>query len=68
MNEHLNAAIEKIGGARETAAYLKLSHQAVYAWVKRGFAPTKRAAQIERKTGIPRKKLINPKLVKLLNI
>lgn len=68
MTTSLETAVKKLGGARKLAAKLKVSHQIVYVWAERGWAPVKRAAQIERLTGIPKSKLINPQLAKLLNI
>ncbi len=68
MPTAIATAVEKAGGARKLAAHLKVSHQVVYAWIKSGWVPPKRAAQIERKTGVPRNKLINPQIAKLLNI
>jgi hypothetical protein len=68
MSASLDDAVKKIGGARKVAAKMKVSHQAVYVWIKRGWAPMKRAIQLERMTGIPRAKLIDPQIAKLLNI
>lgn len=68
MNSDLNDAVVKVGGAPAVARKLKVSHQAVYVWMKRGWAPTARAAKLEKLTGIPRSKMINPKLAKILGI
>jgi hypothetical protein len=62
----LKTAVEKLGGAPQTAAFLKVTHQAVYGWLARGWAPGERAVQLEKKTGVPRAMMINPKLRKLL--
>jgi DNA-binding transcriptional regulator YdaS (Cro superfamily) len=65
---NLDTAVERAGGVTALAAFLKVSHQIVYLWIERGWVPPKRAVQIENKTKVPRSKLINPQLAKLLNI
>lgn len=62
----LKTAVDKLGGAPKTATFLDVSHQAVYGWVARGWCPSERAVQLEKKTGVPRTLMINPKLKKLL--
>lgn len=68
MSASLDLAVKKAGGARKFAAKIKVSHQAVYAWIKRGWLPVNRAIQLERITDVPRSKLIDPQIAKLLNI
>ena len=65
---NLDTAVKRAGGAIKLAAFLKVSHQIVYLWIDRGWVPPRRAVQIENKTKVPRSKLINPQLAKLLNI
>ena len=66
MRNALNTVVEKAGGAPALAAHLGVSHQIVYAWVKRGWVPLARAVQLEKKYKVPRDKLINPELAKFL--
>jgi len=58
----IKSAVERAGGAAKLAAALGVSHQIVYKWVARGWAPTARAAQIEELYGIPRAELADPQL------
>ena len=66
-NTGVALAIEKAGGAMRLAEILKVSHQVVYNWEKRGWVPPKRAIYISKKYGIPRADLVNPQWVKLIN-
>lgn len=66
MSKAISTVLEKAGGARPLAVFLGVSPQAVYDWVHRGWFPPARARQIERKFKVPRIKLVNPKLAKLL--
>jgi DNA-binding transcriptional regulator YdaS (Cro superfamily) len=65
---NLDTAIKRFGGVPALAEELGVSHQIVYKWEKRGWVPPARAVEIEKKTKVPRSKLINPQLAKLLNI
>lgn len=61
----IDRAIEAAGGVLPLAKLLKVSHQVVYHWQKRGWVPAERALQIEARFKIPRAKLVNAKLAKL---
>lgn len=67
--EHANgieAAITKAESVREIADKLGVTHQAIYKWRKLGWVPQRRALDIERLWGVPRKRLLKPSLVALL--
>lgn len=66
MRLSINTVVERAGGARPLADFLGVSHQAVYAWIDRGWFPPARAVQISRRFKVPKSKLIDPKLAKLL--
>ena len=61
-NERLPAlreAIDLMGGILATRAALGVTHQAVYAWFRRGAVPTKHALMLEAMTGVPRDRLLS---------
>ncbi len=61
-NERLPAlreAIDMLGGILAFRAALGVTHQAVFAWFRRGAVPLKRALLIEAMTGISRDRLIS---------
>jgi hypothetical protein len=43
-----------------------VSHQAVYAWKRRGWVPVEKAVVIEAAYGVPRDDLMSPDLVRAL--
>jgi hypothetical protein len=45
-----------------------VSHQAVYAWKRRGWVPVEKAVVIEAAYGIPRDDLMSPDLVRALAV
>ena len=65
MTTGIDRAVEAAGGATALAKLLKVSHQVVYHWQKRGWVPVDRALQIEARLKIPRAKLVNAKIAKL---
>jgi len=65
MTTGIDRAIEAAGGATALAKALKVSHQVIYYWQRRGWVPAERALQIEARYKIPRIKLLNAKLSKL---
>jgi hypothetical protein len=60
-------AVEKAGSITKLAAVLGVKRQAIYPWLTRGFAPPKRAVQIESLYGIPRDRLLDPAIRDLLS-
>lgn len=68
MRVAIKTVVTRAGGARPLAAFLDVSHQAVYAWIDRGWFPPERAVQIARRYKVPKSELIDPKLAKLLTV
>jgi hypothetical protein len=64
--EAINLAISKGGGIVRFAKSMGVSHQAVYAWKRRGWVPVEKAVVIEAAYGIPRDDLMSPDLVRAL--
>jgi hypothetical protein len=62
----INLAIAKGGGIVRFAKSMGVSHQAVYAWKRRGWVPVEKAVVIEGAYGIPRDDLMSPDLVRAL--
>lgn len=61
-NERLPAlreAIDMLGGILAARAAIGVTHQAIYAWFKRGSVPAKHALLIEAMTGISRDRLLS---------
>lgn len=48
------------------ARRLGVTQQAVSSWLRRGWAPTNRADEIQQLVGVPARELLNPRLVKML--
>jgi transposase-like protein len=62
----LNTAIERAGGAIRLAEALGITHQAIYAWRKRGWVPADKAIAVENLVGVPRISIMDPALVAVL--
>ena len=62
----LNEAINRGGGIVRFAKAMGVTHQAVTAWRRRGFAPADRALAIEAIFGVPREDVMAPHLVDAL--
>jgi transposase-like protein len=62
----INLAIAKGGGIVRFAKSMGVSHQAIYAWKRRGWVPVEKAVVIEAVYGIPRDDLMSPDLVRAL--
>lgn len=63
----LDDAIKVSGGIVVFARRIGVTHQAVYHWKKRGWAPLKRALAIEAISGIDRSHFIEPALARALS-
>lgn len=59
-------AVAAVGGQRQLGELCGVGQQAVSKWLARGYVPTIRVVEIEAQTGIPRKELINPRLIQLV--
>lgn len=63
----INLAIDRGGGIMRFAEALKLSHQAVFAWKKRGIVPADKALRIEQLFDVPREDLVDPALLAFMS-
>lgn len=63
---HVSAAVTTAGSQANLASQLGVSQQVVSKWLRRGWVPTRRAVEIEHLYGVPRQKLINPRLADML--
>jgi DNA-binding transcriptional regulator YdaS (Cro superfamily) len=68
MEQHqgIIAAIEAAGSQENLAAKLGVSQQLISRWATRGWVPPHRALEIEATLGVPRMRLVHPRLVDLL--
>lgn len=64
----IEKAVEAVGSQLKLATELDVSPQAVFNWVKQGYVPTGRILEIEKRYGIDRTELIDPKLLRLLRL
>lgn len=66
-----NAVADAIGAAgtqEKLSEALGVSQQAVSMWLKRGYVPLRRAQEIEALFGVPRGRLINPRIADLVDL
>lgn len=63
----IDRAVIAAGGRRPLAAKLDVTEQAIAQWVARGWVPQERAVEIEEMFGVPRRTLLKPSLVALLD-
>lgn len=64
---HVREAVAAAGGQAKLAALLGVTQQAVSSWVRRGWVPVRRAAEIEHLLGVSRQRLVDPRLVDILD-
>jgi len=64
---YIQIALAAAGSQARLSQALGVSQQAVSKWLQRGWAPAERAAEIEFLYGVPRRKLMNPRLVDLVD-
>jgi DNA-binding transcriptional regulator YdaS (Cro superfamily) len=63
----IDEAVEVAGSQEKLAQCLGVTQQSVAKWVKRGYVPLDRAREVEGVLGVPRKTLVNPRVVELLS-
>jgi transposase-like protein len=63
----IDLAIVRGGGIVKFCRRMGVSHQAVYAWKRRGWAPLEKSIVLEAVFSIPRSDLMNPDLVRTLS-
>lgn len=59
-------AVVAAGTQVKMAAALGVTQQAISHWLRRGYVPVRHIVQIETEFGVPRARLINPKIANLL--
>lgn len=63
----IDDAIKAAGTQQKLAEGLGCKQQLVSAWKRRGWVSTRRVVEVEQFTGVPRDRLINPRLKGLLD-
>lgn len=63
----ISDAVEAVGTQAKLAAELGVTQQAVSNWVTQGWVPKDRAVEIECLTGVPRARLVDPKILDLVD-
>lgn len=69
MSEQSNGVLEAvriIGSQEKLAAAMGVTQQTVSYWVQVGYVPTEHVVGVNHLTGVPRQRLVNPKLVELV--
>ena len=61
-------ALKQAGNQVALAERLGVTQQAVSIWLRRGWVPVRRALEIEAQFGIPRSRLISPRLADLVDL
>lgn len=59
----MEMAVEAAQTQEMLAQALGVTQQSISVWLKQGFAPIERAREIEMHTGVPRAKLVSPKVL-----
>ena len=62
----IDDVVRLAGSQSAVARQCGVSPQAVRQWVVRGFVPLSRAVELEAQFGVPRTRLVDPKVVGLL--
>ena len=60
-------AVAEAGSQRRLAQVLGVSQAEIWRWVKRGWAPARHVVAIEATYGVPRRDLLRPEFVDLLD-
>lgn len=63
----IDRAIDKAGGITAFCREMDVTHQAVYDWKRRGWAPPLRAKRMQDLYGVPASETMDPRLVPLLD-
>ena len=64
----ISDALAQAGSQAQLAERLGVTQQAVSIWLRRGWVPVRRALEIEAQFGIPRSRLISPRLLDLVDV
>lgn len=68
INSGIADALQRAGNQKALALQLGVTQQAVSIWLRRGWVPVRRAVEIEAQFGIPRARLISPRLADLVDL
>lgn len=63
----IDEVVKLAGSQTKLALALGVSQQAVSIWVRRGWVPHERARELESLYGVPRKSLIDPRLIDIVS-
>ncbi len=63
----IDRAISKAGGIVAFCREMNVSHQAVYDWKRRGWAPPLRAKRMQDLYGVPATDTVDPRLASLID-
>lgn len=63
----IDDAIRAVGSQEQLAAIIGCSQQHISHWKKQGYVSAGRVVEVEQASGVPRGRLINPRLVDLIN-
>ena len=69
MSEQSNGvldAVKSLGSQEKLANAMGVTQQTVSYWVQVGYVPTEHVVGVSCLTGVPRQRLLNPKLVELV--
>ena len=64
----ISEAVVKAGGQVNVAEALEVTQQFISLSLRRGYVPPRRAVEIETQFGVPRRRLINPRLADLVDL
>ena len=67
-NTGIKDAIDVAGGQVKLAEALGVTQQNVSLWLKRGYVPARHIVSIEAQFGVPRTKLIDPRIANLVDL
>ena len=59
-------AVSAVGSQEALAKIVGCTQQNISAWVTQGFVPVEHILAVEQATGVPRERLVKPKLLELL--
>lgn len=61
-------AVEAAGSQKKLGDALGVTQQSVSLWLARGYVPTEHIVSIEAQFGVPRTRLINPRIANLVDL
>lgn len=67
MSNPVLELVQKAGSQSALAERLGVSQQAISKWIRRGYVPTRRVLECEATFGVPRVRLLDPRLRDLVD-